>query len=218
MSAGTALPSRGAVPGPCRTPLWGVGRCSRLGPVLRDGSFSPRSLRARCPFRPFLFPRLPSGPVLPPLFPSGTGRSPQRFPSGTGPPCPSSRTPPLSFRAEFFLLAFPQNRGHPLPLQLPSGLGPFPPPFIPSGPVPSPPSRGQGVPYPPPSSPGDRRRSPGAPLGCPATPGPVLGAGGERRVKGCSLLTPVQCGSTRCCWDISTFQVSAVGAAAGKKP
>lgn len=113
MSAGVTPLSRGAgecpdspaarrtegppqsVPGPRRTPRCGVGRCSRLGPVLRDGSFSPpppssRPLRARCPFRSFLFARVPSGPVLPLASRQGRVVPPQRLPSGMGPP----RRPP----------------------------------------------------------------------------------------------------------------------------
>lgn len=137
-------PSRGAgecrdspaaprgVPGPRRTPRCGVGRCSRMGlssGTGRSPPLSPRPLRARCPFR---FPRVPSGAGPSPLFPSGTGRSPVALPFRDGSlaspsPCPSSRPPPRSFRAEFFLLALRQDRGHPLPLRLPSGLSPFPP-------------------------------------------------------------------------------------------
>lgn len=56
-------------------------------------------------------------------------------------------------------------------------------------------------------------------MAVPGTPARVSGIAsrGERKVKDCSLLTPAQCGSSRCRWDVSTFQASAVGAAAGKK-
>lgn len=152
----TERPPRG-VPGPRRTPRCGVGRCSRLGPVLRDGSFPPTPFLLASPQGPVSVSSVPlpsrSFRASPsPLFPSGTGRFPQALPFRVGSPassspCPSSLTPPLTFRTESFLVAFSQDRGHPFPLQLPSALGSFPPPPIPSGPVPSPPFRGQGGPF-----------------------------------------------------------------------
>lgn len=231
----TEGPPRG-VPGPHRTPPCGVGRCSRLGPVLRDGSFPPP---------PPSTPRVPSGlgvrfvrssslaslqgrsfPSLPvrdwSLPPSASlqGRVPRAVL-----PVTSSGTSALPFGAESFLLAFSQDRGHPLPPSSPQdwvlSLRPLSPQgrflFLLPG------ARGslhlRAPPLLPPAAPGDTR---GQALltAVPGTPARVSGvtSRGDRRVKDCSLLTPAQCGSSRCRWDISTFQASAVGAAAGKKP
>lgn len=152
------------------------------------------------------------------------------FPSGTGPP----RCPPVPLH--FHLGPSPSS-------WLSLGIGDTPSPssspqeWVLSLRLPSPQGRSllplpgaRGVPLTPchhPCVPGSPERHPGTGAALrqlitavPGTPARVSGITSheERKVKDCSLLTPVQCGSSRCRWDVSTFQASAVGAAAGKKP
>lgn len=226
------LTDRGAAPGR----LWASPHHSLRGRALLPAgacpqgrvvpALSPRPLRAPCPF---LFPRVPSGPVLPlssrqgrVVLPSASlqGRVPRvvvpvsvvpypsafiqgrvlppRFPSGSGAPPP----PPAPLRTGFFPSAF-----HPL------RAGPFSSVHHPPCP---PQARG---------TPGTGAALRGLLTAVPATRARCLWSGiargwssGGEEGKDCSLLTPAQCGSARCRWDISTFQASAVGAAAGRKP
>lgn len=116
-----ARPTEGpppGVPGPHRTTRCGVGRCSPLGPVVRDGSFPPSPRVLSGPRVRSSSPASLQGRSFPSL-PVRDGSFPPALPFRDGSPAsssprPSSRTPPLSFRAESFLLAFPQDQGHPL--------------------------------------------------------------------------------------------------------
>lgn len=204
----------GAAPG------WGLSSGTGRSRPLPASSQGPVSVPL--PPRPFW-----AGPS--PLFPSGTGRSPQRSPSGTG---PSRRRPRVRRPVPLRFHSGPSPSSS-LSLRIRGTLSPSSSPqdWLLSLRLPSPQGRSLQLRAPPPCPP-QARGTPGTGAALrglltavPATRARCLWSGiargwssGGEEGKDCSLLTPAQCGSARCRWDISTFQASAVGAAAGRKP